>query len=413
MQDRFDLKATQATTQPPQRTADQDHVVDNIRKRDCRHTEAQHNAKQQNRAGLADGRIQAIAAIGLHVEQGREALLHQHDHAVERQRERQVDKVLGHQRHSGFIELASTVDHVERTCEDNQVQCERNQEEQHLGDATRNARAYAVVILLLCVVRELGIERRRKRGGNQRVGQRVPQARIGDDGRTSLGLDHQRGSVGDRSRDKHAHRGEQRRDTERNRLAQRGVLKVDMDMGMHAVLAKRGNLTCHLNKDTEGRTGRNQDDAGTFAKLCGHGRKTHKARNDDHIVEDRGKRRPEVVAVCVENAREHRAQTIKQNLDGKETEHERSGIHAAAVTRKERLRPDKARGEHGPQQRNATQHQKQNAEQVAHVLVRGLATLLTPHAHVHGQKRRHEHAAHHEFVEHIGQVVGDLIGGRK
>ena len=117
--------------------------------------------------------------------------------------------------------------------------------------------------------------------------------------------------------------------------------------------------------------------------------------------------------MCVENAREHRAQTIKQNLDGKETEHERSGIHAATVTRKERLRPDKARGEHGPQQRNATQHQKQNAKQVAHVLVRGLATLLTPHAHVHGQKRRHEHATHHEFVEHIGQVVGDLIGGRE
>ena len=206
-------------------------------------------------------------------------------------------------------------------------------------------------------MRELGIERRRKRGGNQRVGQRVPQARIGDDGRTGLGLDHQRGSVRDRSRDKHAHRGEQRRDTERNRLAQCGVLKVDMDMGMHAVLAKRGDLTSHLNKDTEGRTGRNQDDAGTFAKLCGHGRKAHKARNDDHIVEDRGKRRPEVVAVCVEDARKHRAQTIKQNLDGKETEHERSGIHAAAVTRKERLRPDKARGEHGPQQRNATQHQ--------------------------------------------------------
>ena len=302
MQDRFDLKATQATTQPPQRTTDQDNVVDDIRKRDCRHTEAQHNAKQQNRAGLADGGIQAIAAIGLHVEQGREALLHQHDHAVERQRERQVDKELGHQRHAGLIKLAGTVNHVERTREDNQVQRERNQEEQHLGDATRNARANAVVILLLCVVRELGIERRRKRGGNQRVGQRVPQARIGDDGRTSLGLDHQRGSVGDRSRDKHAHRGEQRRDTERNRLAQRGVLKVDMDMGMHAVLAKRGDLTCHLNKDTEGRTGRNQDDAGTFAKLCGHGRKTHKARNDNHIVEDRGKRRPEVVAVCVENA---------------------------------------------------------------------------------------------------------------
>ena len=64
MQDRFDLKTTQATTQPPQRATDQDHVVDDIRKRDCRHTEAQHNAKQQNRARLADGGIQTIAAIG-------------------------------------------------------------------------------------------------------------------------------------------------------------------------------------------------------------------------------------------------------------------------------------------------------------------------------------------------------------
>ena len=123
------------------------------------------------------------------------------------------------------------------------------------------------------------------------------------------------------------------------------------------MLAERGNLAGHLDKDAEGRTGCDQDNADPLAKLCRHGSKAHKAGDDDDIVENRGKRRPEVVAVCVENTREHRAQTIKQNLDGKETEHERSGIHAAAVTRKERLRPDKARGEHGPQQRNATQHQ--------------------------------------------------------
>ena len=47
-----------------------------------------------------------------------------------------------------------------------------------------------------------------------------------------------------------------------------------MDMGdARPCLLSAGNLTCHLNKDTEGRTGRNQDDAGTFAKLCGHGAK--------------------------------------------------------------------------------------------------------------------------------------------
>ena len=218
-------------------------------------------------------------------------------------------------------------------------------------------------------MRELGIERRRKRGGNQRVGQRVPQARIGDDGRTSLGLDHQRGSVGDRSRDKHAHRGEQRRDTKRDRLSQRGILKVDMDMRMHAVLAERGDLTCHLNKDAKGRSGCNKNDAGTLTELCRHGSKAHKARDDNHIVEDRGKRRPEVITVCVENAREHRTQPVEQNLDGKETKHERGSIHAAAVTRKERLRPDKARSEHGAQHRNAAQQQKQDAEQIAYVFV--------------------------------------------
>ena len=117
--------------------------------------------------------------------------------------------------------------------------------------------------------------------------------------------------------------------------------------------------------------------------------------------------------MCVENAREHRAQAIKQNLNSKEAEHERSGIHAAAIARKERLRPNKAGSKHGAQQRDTAQQQKQNTKQVADILVRCLATLLAPHTHIHWQKRRNEHAAHHELVEHIGQVVGNLIGGRE
>ena len=233
----------------------------------------------------------------------------------------------------------------------------------------RDASTNTVVIFLLRIVRELGVQRRRKRSGNQRVGQRVPQARIRDDRRTGLGLYHQRGGIGDGGRNKHAHRCKQRRNTERNRLAQRGILKVDMDMRMHAVLAERGDLTCHLDKDAKGRSGCNKNDAGTLTELCGHRSKAHKARDDNRIVEDRGKRRPEVITVCVENAREHRAQPVEQNLDGKETKHERGCIYAAAVTRKERLRPDKARSEHGAQHRNAAQQQKQDAEQIAYVFV--------------------------------------------
>ena len=171
-------------------------------------------------------------------------------------------------------------------------------------------------------------------------------------------MNHQRSGIGDGGRDKHAHRGKQRRDTERNRLTQRRILKVNMDMRMNAVLAKRGNLAGHLDKNTEGRASRDQDDADMLAKLRRHGRKAHKARNDDDVVKDRGKRRPEVVAVRVENTREHRAQAVKQNLDSKETEHERCGIHATAIARKKRLRPDKARGEHGAQHRNTAQQQK-------------------------------------------------------
>ena len=143
-------------------------------------------------------------------------------------------------------------------------------------------------------MREFGIECRRKRGGDQRIGQCVPQARICDDGRAGLGLHHQRGGIGNGGRDKHAHRGEQRRDTKRDRLSQRGILKVDMDMRMHAMLAKRGNLAGHLDKDAEGRTSCDQDNTGLPAKLCTHGSKAHKAGDDDDIVENRGKRRPEV-----------------------------------------------------------------------------------------------------------------------
>ena len=106
-----------------------------------------------------------------------------------------------------------------------------------------------------------------------------------------------------------------------------------------------------------------------LAKLRGHGRKTNKAGDNDHVVQNGGERRPKVIAMRVENAREHRAQTIKQYLDGKETEHERSGTHAAAVTRKERLRPNKARSEHGTQHRNAAQQQEQDAKQVAHIFI--------------------------------------------
>ena len=177
-----------------------------------------------------------------------------------------------------------------------------------------------------------------------------------------------------------------------------------------AAPVKGGDLTCHLHEHAKRRRDGEHDDGKQLAHALEH-REERKARDDDHVVEDRPEVAPEVVAMGVEHAREHRGEPVEEDLEREEAEEEHRRVHAVGVPAHERLRPDERRGEDGGRKGEDAEEEQEDPEEVANVLLRAALAALPAHVHVDREKRRDEHSAHHEVVEHGGQVLGNLVGG--
>ena len=265
------------------------------------------------------------------------------------------------------------------------------------------------------VTGELGVEGGRDGDGEQGVGQRVPQARIGHHRGARLGLDVQSSRILDAGGYEGANRRGERGDAQGQGLAQIGVGEINVQARMHPVLFQRGDLARHLDEHAERRTHGEHSDADDLVDVedlvkdeeCGE------TRDDHDVIQHRGEIAPEVITMRIEHTREHRAQAIEQDLDGEKAEEVNRRVHLPGVGAHERLRPNHRRRADGGDNRCDAQHEQQNTEKIAHVLVARRDATFAAHLEVDRQERRDEHAADHKLIEHAWQVVGDLIGRRE
>ena len=116
--------------------------------------------------------------------------------------------------------------------------------------------------------------------------------------------------------------------------------------------------------------------------------------------------------VGVEQARHHRRCAVEDDLYREELEEERRLVHVSLVG-EEALRVDRHAWERHAQKRQHAEEDHDDGEQVGGVLVSAVAAEPFLHRHVDRQERRDEHAAHDQLVEHVGEVVGDLVGARQ
>ena len=177
---------------------------------------------------------------------------------------------------------------------------------------------------------------------------------------------------------------------------------------MHAVPAERGNLAGHLHEHASGGTERDHRDGKPLVHALEPG-EDGKARDDHDVVQNGREIAPEVIAMRVENAREYRTQTVEQHLKSEDAEEVDRRVHLGPVTH-ERLRPDEPRREDDREHRHAAEHDEQNRKKVAHIVICRLTPAVATSFKVDRQERRHEHAAHHQLVEHVGKVVRDVVG---
>ena len=74
---------------------------------------------------------------------------------------------------------------------------------------------------------------------------------------------------------------------------------------------------------------------------------------------------------------------------------------------------DDGLGEDHAEDGEGTQEDDDDGEEVRGVPVAGLLSELMLDVHIDRQECRDEHAAHDELVEHVGEVVRDLVGAGK
>ena len=187
-------------------------------------------------------------------------------------------------------------------------------------------------------------------------------------------------------------------------------MEVHVHARVDAVAVQRRYLAGHLHEHAQRGGHGEHDDGKKLVHVLEH-REERESRDDDDVVEDGPEVAPEVVAVRVEHAREDRGEPVEEDLEREEAEEEDRRVHAVRVAAHERLRPDEGRGKDRGGEREHPQEEEQDAEEVADVLLRPALSAPAAHVHVDGQEGGDEHAAHHEVVEHRGEVLRHLVGG--
>lgn len=225
-------------------------------------------------------------------------------------------------------------------------------------------------------VAHLGEQRRGKRDAQDAVGELVPHPRIAH-GRGAVGRDVQGTRVHERERDEVDGRAEDGGKREPQRLVQALVVQVDMEAEPESCLDERGYLyACH-HGDGKCRADGEQQQAGLPARGVHEGI-GEEGRDDDEVHEHRADRRPEVLALGVEQSAEDRAHAIEDDLEGEEAE-EPNGVfdRLARARAEQRLREHDLRREDRGEQRDDAEEDQREREQV-----RCVAIALIARAHV-------------------------------
>ena len=185
-------------------------------------------------------------------------------------------------------------------------------------------------------------------------------------------------------------------------------MDADARAQFDSIAAQSWQLDCHLDKHAQRIPDRDNE-------LCelgiagGDERIDDERRGDDDVVENRGGRRPEIIARSVEQAAYDGRYSIEHDLHREESEEEDGIAHRRLVVH-EALRVNERGGEYGADERHDSERDEGERQQIARVFISAARAKALLHGNVYGQKRRYEHAADHELVEHIGQIVRHLVG---
>ena len=258
--------------------------------------------------------------------------------------------------------------------------------------------------------RKLGEHGGRDGDGEEGVGQRVPQTGVCEyrgavDGKAIGGRVHDRYG---RERDDHY---EERRPADGKGVAKCGVVKVDAGAQTDAVSLERGELNGHLHEDAERVADGDDEERGVG--VYGRDRGIHEEGcDDDDVVRHRSDRGPQIVAVCVQKARHDRRGAVEDELNGEVLEEKRRK-RARRLVGVERLCIDDLGGEDHAEDRQHAEEDSYEREQVRRVGVARPGSRFLLDRDIDREKRRDEHAAHDELIEHVRQIVRNLIGARE
>ena len=188
-------------------------------------------------------------------------------------------------------------------------------------------------------------------------------------------------------------------------------MKVDAGAQADAVSLERGELNGHLHEDAERVADGDDEERGVG--VYGRDRGIHEEGcDDDDVVRHRGDRGPQIVAVCVQKARHDRRGAVEDELNGEVLEEKRRKC-ARRLVGVERLCIDDLGGKDHAEDRQRAEEDSYEREQVRCVGVARLGARFLLDRDIDREKRRDEHAAHDELIEHVRQIVRNLIGARE
>ena len=235
-----------------------------------------------------------------HAPDGAEDLVQVGVHPVERQRHGHDSQIARDLPDGIGGERADMVQRHERCGEHHEVKRHGDHEKENLPRAVDDAGDDAASIPVGLHVRQLREQRRGHGHREERVREREPQPRVGDDRRAVVG-EHVGGGVLGGHRGKRAHGDEHRRRAEAQRVGQRRVVPIDTRPQTDAHLLQGRNLEGHLHEDAE-RIANGDGEEGQILVGLGDDGIQDERGDDDEVVEHRRKGGPEVLAVRVQKA---------------------------------------------------------------------------------------------------------------
>ena len=344
--------------------------------------------------------------IGAHRPHGGKRLLQVGVHPVEGKRERQGGEVERDLADVLLGEGANVVQRDQRLGEHDEKQREWNHEEKDLVRARGEPALETLQVAFRVHLRYLGEHGGGDGHGQKRIGKREPQAGIGDDRRPVFD-DGIRCRVLHRHHDKPRAHDKHGGHADREGFFQGGIAQVHMEAQLDAVALEGGKLDGHLDEDAE-RVAYGDDQLRHVGIARRDEGVEHEGGRDDDVVENGRGAAPEIIARSVEQSADDGGKPVEDDLYREEAEEEHRIVHAALVAH-EALREHERRGEQGAQQRHQAEGDERDAHDIAGVFVAAAFAQAVFHRQVDGQKRRDEHAAHDKLVEHVRQVVRDLV----